>query len=117
MTHEIIFESFFECPRPIMEEDVESRDEDGVDGRGVYRWDGRVCGLGVVGASSILGLIRGPRAFDDVIPTLVLGSRMQLAHSDNGRRRPDEGFGFTCRLGCWWSGRRLWVERSPITFV
>jgi hypothetical protein len=31
-----------------MEEDVEPKDEDGVDGRGVCGWDGWVCGLGVV---------------------------------------------------------------------
>ena len=62
-----------------MEEDVEPRDEDGVDGRGVYGWDGRVCGLGAVGTSSILGLIRGTRAFTTVLTTFVLGSRMQLS--------------------------------------
>ena len=56
-----------------MEEDVEPRDEDGVDGRGVCGWDGRVCGLGAVGASLILGLIRGARAFAAVLPALVLG--------------------------------------------
>ena len=38
-----------------MEEDVEPKDEDGVDGRGVSGWDGWVCGLGVVGASSVFG--------------------------------------------------------------
>jgi hypothetical protein len=31
-----------------MEEDVDSRDVDGVDGRGVHGWDDRVCGLGTV---------------------------------------------------------------------
>ena len=39
-----------------MEVDVEPRDEDGVDGRGVCRWDGWVGGLGAVGASSLFGL-------------------------------------------------------------
>ncbi len=39
-----------------MEEDVNPKDEDGVDGRGVGGWDGWVCGLGAVGASSIFGL-------------------------------------------------------------
>ena len=38
-----------------MEEDVKPKDEDGVDGRGVYGWDGWVCGLGPVGVSSIVG--------------------------------------------------------------
>jgi hypothetical protein len=42
-----------------MEEDVTPRDEDGVDGRGVDRWDGWVGGLGAVGASSLFGLVRG----------------------------------------------------------
>ncbi len=32
-----------------MEEDVEPKDEDGVDGRGFYGWDGRVGSLSVVG--------------------------------------------------------------------
>ena len=67
-----------------MEEDVEPRDEDGVDGRGVCGWDGRVCGLGAVGASSILGLIRGARAFAAVLPTWVLVSRLQLAQRYRG---------------------------------
>ena len=67
-----------------MEKDVEPRDEDGVDGQGFCGWDGRVCGLGAVGASLILGLIRGARAFAAVLPTLVLGSRMQLAQRYRG---------------------------------
>ena len=62
-----------------MEEDVKPRDEDGVDGRGVCGWDGRVCGLGAVGASSIFGLVCGARAFAAVLPALVVVSRMQLA--------------------------------------
>ena len=31
-----------------MEEDVDPRDADGVDGRGIRGWDGRVCGLGAI---------------------------------------------------------------------
>jgi hypothetical protein len=38
-----------------------------------------VCDLGAVGASSIFGLIRGSGAFDVVLPTFVLVSRMHLA--------------------------------------
>ncbi len=41
-----------------MEEDVNPKDEDGVDGRGVCGWDGWVCGLGAVGASSIFRLFQ-----------------------------------------------------------
>ena len=40
--------------------------------------------MGAVGASSILGLIRGARAFAAVLPTFVLGSRMQLAQRYRG---------------------------------
>ncbi len=46
-----------------MEEDVEPNDEDGVDGRGVCGWDGWVCGLGAVDASSIFGLVRRAGTF------------------------------------------------------
>jgi hypothetical protein len=46
-----------------MEEDVEPKDEDGVDGRGGCGWDGWVGGLGAVGASSIFGLVRRSGAF------------------------------------------------------
>jgi hypothetical protein len=67
-----------------MEEDVEPKDEDGVDGRGVCRWDGWVGGLGVVGASSLFGLVRGSGAFALVLPTFVLVSRMQLAQRYRG---------------------------------
>jgi hypothetical protein len=67
-----------------MEEDVEPRDEDGVDGRGVYGWDGRVCGLGAVGTSSIFGLVRGAGAFAVVLPTCALVSRIQLAQRYRG---------------------------------
>jgi hypothetical protein len=65
-----------------MEEDVEPRDQDGVDGRGVYGWDGWVCGLGTVGASSIFGLVRRSGSFTTVLPTFVLVSRMQLVPQD-----------------------------------
>jgi hypothetical protein len=63
-----------------MEEDVEPKDEDGVDGRRVCGWDGWVGGLGEVGASSIFGLSHGlvlrVGAFAAVLPTFVLVSRM-----------------------------------------
>jgi hypothetical protein len=61
-----------------MEEDVEPRDEDGVDGRGVCGWDGWVCDLGAVGTSSIFGLVRGTGDFTAMLPTFVLVSRIQL---------------------------------------
>ena len=57
-----------------MEEDVKPEDEDGVDGRGVCGWDGRVCGLGAVGASLVFGLVRGAGAFAAVLPSFVLVS-------------------------------------------
>jgi hypothetical protein len=41
--------------------------------------DGWVCDMGVVGVSSIFGLVRGGGSFTAVVPTLVLVSRMQLA--------------------------------------
>ncbi len=62
-----------------MEEDVKPEDEDGVDGRGVYGWDGWVCGLGAVGASLVFGLVRGSGALVVVLPTFVLVSRIQFA--------------------------------------
>ncbi len=37
------------------------------------------CDLGVVGTSSILGLVRGSGVFDEVFPAFVLVSRMKLA--------------------------------------
>ncbi len=40
--------------------------------------DRRVCDLGVVGASSIFGWVRGTGAFDVVLPTFVLVSRIHL---------------------------------------
>ncbi len=62
------------------------KDEDGVDGQGFYGWDGWVCGLGVVGVSSIFGLVRRSGTFVMVFPTFVLVSRMQFAqqYRDNG---------------------------------
>ncbi len=79
-----------------------------------------------VGTSSIFGLISGTGAF--------LVSRMQLVEQyrgqwplpqwrvffttwGNGRRRPDDGFGFTCRLGCQWGYHRVWIVHSTNTFV
>ncbi len=67
-----------------MEEDVEPRDEDGVDVRGVCRWDGWVGGLGAVGDSSLFGLVRGAGAFAEVIQTSVLVSRIHLAQRYRG---------------------------------
>ena len=61
-----------------MEEDVEPKDEDGVHGRGVYGWDGWVCGLGEVGVSPIFGLVRRSGTFVVVSPTFVLVSRIHL---------------------------------------
>ena len=68
-----------------MEEDVEPKDEDGVDGRGVCGWDGWVCGLGAVGASLAFGLVRGTGAFAVVLPSFALVSRIPFAqrYSDN----------------------------------
>jgi hypothetical protein len=62
-----------------MEEDVETKHEDGVDGRGVSRWNEWVGGLGVVGVSSLFGLVRGSGTFVEVLPTFVLVSRIQFA--------------------------------------
>jgi hypothetical protein len=59
-----------------MEEDVEPKDEDGVGGREGFRWDGWVCGLGVVGVSSMCGLVRRTGTFTPVFSTFVLVSRM-----------------------------------------
>jgi hypothetical protein len=61
-----------------MEEDVEPKDEDGVDGWGVYGCDGWVGGLGAVGASPIFGMVRRAGAFAVVLPTFVLVSRMKF---------------------------------------
>ena len=60
-----------------MEEDVKRKDEDGVDGWGVYGWDGFLGGLGAVGASLTFGVVRGAGAFAPVLPTFVLVSRMR----------------------------------------
>jgi hypothetical protein len=67
-----------------MVEDVEPKDEDGVDGRGVCGWDGWVGGLGAVGASSIFVLVRRAGVFTTVLPTFVLVSRMQFAQQYRG---------------------------------
>ena len=67
-----------------MEEDVEPRDEDGVDGRGFCGWDGWVGGLGAVVVSSIFGLVRGSGDFTAVLPTFVLVSRIHLAQRYRG---------------------------------
>ena len=67
-----------------MEEDVKPEDEDGVDGRGVSGWDGRVCGLGAVGASLVFGLVRGAGAFAAVLPSFALVSRMPFAQRYRG---------------------------------
>ena len=112
-----------------MEEDVKPEDEDGVDGRGV----GRVCGLGVVGASLVFGLVRGSGAFAAVLPSFGLVSRMPFAQRyrgnatsfsaasscnlRHGRWRLDEGFGFSCRFGCQWGYHRVWIVRVPIALV
>jgi hypothetical protein len=61
-----------------MEEDVKPEDDDGVDGRGVSGWDGRVCGLGAVGVSLVFGLVRGAGAFAAVLPSFVLVSNMSF---------------------------------------
>ena len=37
--------------------------------------------------------------------------------SDNGRRRPGEGFGFSFRLGCQQGYHRVWIVCGPIGFV
>ncbi len=43
-----------------------------------YSCDGWVCVLGVVGVSSIFGLVRGIGAFVEVLPIFVLVSRMHF---------------------------------------
>jgi hypothetical protein len=68
-----------------MEEDVNPKDEDGVDGRGVCGWDGWVCGLGAVGASSIFGLVRRAGAFTGGLLTFALVSGLQLAQHNRGK--------------------------------
>ena len=60
-----------------MEEDVEPKDDDGVDGRGVCGWEGSVCGWGAVGASPIFGLVRRNGTFDTDLSTFVLVSRFK----------------------------------------
>ena len=68
-----------------MEEDVKPKDEDGVDGRGVFGWEGCVCGLGAVGASSIFGLVRGAGALPGGLLTFALVSGFQLAQHNCGK--------------------------------
>ncbi len=46
--------------------------------------DGWVCGLGVVGASLVFGLVRGAGAFAAVLPSFVLVSRMPFAQRYRG---------------------------------
>ena len=67
-----------------MEEDVKPEDVDGVDGREVDGWDGRVCGLGEVGASLVFGLVRGAGAFVEVLPSLVLVSNIPFTQHNRG---------------------------------
>ena len=62
-----------------MEEDAKPKDEDGVDGRGVSGWYGRVCGLGVMGVSLVFGLVRGAGAFTVVLSSSALVSRIPFA--------------------------------------
>jgi hypothetical protein len=57
-----------------MEEDVEPKDEDGVDGRGFCGWDRWLCGFGAVGASSIFGLTRRAGSFSGGLLTFDLVS-------------------------------------------
>ena len=65
--------------RTVKWKDVEPKDEDGVDGRGVSGWDGRVCGLCSVGASLVFGLVRGVGTFTTVLPSFVLVSNLPFA--------------------------------------
>ncbi len=53
-------------------------------GRPSHSCDGWVCDLGVVGDSSIFGLIRGVGAFVVVLPTLVLVSGIQIVERYRG---------------------------------
>ena len=66
-----------------MEEDVH-KDDAGVDGRGVCGWDGRVRGVGAMGASSICGLVRRTGAFTGGLLTFALVSGLQLAQHKHG---------------------------------
>jgi hypothetical protein len=61
-----------------MEEDVKPKDEDGVDGWGVYGWDGWVCGLNAVGVSSIFGLVRRTGTLTGGLLTVTLVSRLHF---------------------------------------
>ena len=68
-----------------MEEDVH-KDDAGVDGRGGSGWDGWVCGLGAVGASSIFGLVRRTGAFTGGLLTFASVSGIQLAQHNRGNK-------------------------------
>ena len=46
--------------------------------------DGWVCGLGVVGASLVFGLVRGTGTFASVLPSFALVSRMPFAQHNHG---------------------------------
>jgi hypothetical protein len=97
--------------------------------------DGWVCDLGVVGVSSIFGLVRRAGAFAGGLLAFDLVSGLQLTRHNrgqfhfhraafssqleggNGRWCPDEGFGFACWLGCRWAYHCVWITHSSITFV
>jgi hypothetical protein len=57
--------------------------------------DGWVCGLGVVGASLVFGLVRGAGAFDSVLPSFALVSGIPFAQHNR-----DFGHFFTTHLLC-----------------
>jgi hypothetical protein len=109
-----------------MEEDVNPEDEDGVDGWGVYGWDGWVCGLGVVGVSLAFGLVRGAGTFAVVLPSFALVSKMPFAQRYRGnatsfraasssRREVMVGGALVrCRL---FVRRRLFSTRTPSVSV
>jgi len=46
---------------------------------------------------------------------MTTSSAQRLLH--DVRQSPDEGFIFTCRVGCRWGDRLLWVAHSSIVFV
>jgi hypothetical protein len=52
--------------------------------RPTHSCDGWVCDLGPVGASSVFGWVRGVGVFDEVLPTFVLVSRMEVAQQYRG---------------------------------
>ena len=51
----------------------------GLRARPLHSCDGWVCGLGVVGVSLVIGLVRGSGAFATVFPSFPLVSRMPFA--------------------------------------